>query len=154
MLNVKIARGSHIIRQISQFYLNIWHDRLHAKTLRKYTRLDALNNIRAALEVLSTDFDDSDIKHTIITKWRRNGWYELRFRHWHFAVTVQLDMFGYNTAWIHDCLHDKDYHNDIMQTLPFIDDSPNDKSHLVDWRLRLNTIINEEVNKLIRCSLQ
>lgn len=60
-------------------------------------------------------------------------------------------MFGNNIAIVQDCIHDKDYHNDTMQTSPFTMDEPDDKSHLVDWReYKLDKLISEAIRVSIR----
>ena len=96
-------------------------------------------------------FDDIQIKKTILSSWKKNNWYEIKYRNWHFAVIIQLDMFGNNIAIVQDCIHDKDYHNNTMQTSPFVKDSPNDKSHLVDWmEYKLDKLITEAIRDYIK----
>ena len=86
-----------------------------------------------------------------MTSWKTKGYREIVYKNWHFAVIVQLDMFDNNIAIVQDCVHDKDYHNDTMQTEPFKMDNPNDMSHLVDWKEhRLNAIRTESIRKAIK----
>ena len=56
-----------------------------------------------------------------------------------------MDLFGNNIAMVQDCCHDKDYHNDTMETQPFVMDNPDDKSHIVDWKKYMKQLIKEAV---------
>ena len=153
MVRIVINRATKtaIITKITSFYVNIWHDRLVNLTLRNYAFSSAKKNIVSALDFLNKTFDDTQVKRTTLSSWKTNGWYEIKYKNWHFAVIVQLDLFGNNTAIIQDCIHDKDYHNDTMQTKPFVMDNPDDKSHLVDWKeYRLKAIIRETINDFLR----
>jgi hypothetical protein len=118
-----------------------------------------LRNVKNVISIFGKTFQDSDLKNTIIPSWKNQGYFEIQYNNWHFAVVVQMDIFGNNIAIVQDCCHNKDYHNDMMQTQPFVKDSPNDKSDLVDWKLhniknlisgqRLHQIIAESVDKLL-----
>ena len=60
-------------------------------------------------------------------------------------------MFGNNIAIVQECCHDKDYHNDTLETEPFKMDNPDDKSHLVDWKeIKLKSIIQETINQYLK----
>ena len=154
MLYVQIAKGSGIIEKIRNFYLLLYKQRLYSNARFKYTRVQAERNIRNALSFIGQKYNDSVLKKTTMPQWSKNGWYEIRHKSWHLAVTVQLDLFGNNIAIVQDCCHDKDYHNDTMETEPFKMDNPDDKSHLVDWKeLKLKTIIIETINQYLKENL-
>ena len=151
-----IVKASNKIRKqlnnkIIDFYINIWYERLINLTKRKYSYRQAWNNIYSTLCFFNETFDDAQVKKTTLSSWKNNGWHEIRYNNWHFAIIVQFDMFGNNIAIVQDCIHNKDYHNDTMQTQPFVMDKPDDKSHLVDWReYRLNKLISEAIRDSIR----
>lgn len=143
-----------IINKITDFYLDIWYERLINLTKRKYSYYQARRNILSVLTVFTKAFNDNQVKNTNIDYWKRQRWYEIQYKSWHFAVIIQLDLFGNNIAIVQDCIHDKDYHNDTMETAPFVMDSPDDKSHLVDWRERnVDNIIRESIYRYIRKNL-
>lgn len=140
-----------LIDKITSFYINIWHDRLINLTKRKYSYEQARKNIIDTLHFFSMTFDDLEVKKTRFLKWINRGWYEIKYKNWHFAVIVQLDMFGNNIAIVQDCIHDNDYHNDTMETKPFEKDNDDDVSHLVDWKENyLNKLISEAIRNSIR----
>lgn len=153
MIQIKASRKNkaYLNRKIVSFYIGIWYDRLVNLTKRKYAYNQVLRNINNVLSFYKVTFNDNQIRNTILLDWKRKGWKEIPYKNWHFAVIVQLDLFGRNVAIVQDCVHDKDYHNDTMQTEPFKMDSPNDMSHLVDWKeRRLNAIIAESIRKSIK----
>ena len=154
MLKAQVYKGSKIIEKIRDFYLLLYQQRLYSNAKYKYPRSVAERNIRNTLSFIGKEFNNSELRRPINSQWARNGWYEIKYNNWHFAVVVQLDLFGNNIAIIQDCAHDKDYHNDTMQTEPFKMDSPNDQSHLVDWKLhKLRRIIAETINDYLRKNL-
>ena len=122
-----------ITNKITDFYISIWLERMLGRTLKKYHFNQARTNVRKALTAFGRRFKDTDLRKPKIKKWCIDGMYEIYFNKWHFAVFVQLDMFNNNVALVQDCCHDKDYHDDTMETRPFVMDNPNDLSHLVDW---------------------
>ena len=119
--------------------------------LNKYLQSTAIS-LPNVLSFYGQTFDDNQLRNPKLIDWQKKGFREIQYKNWHFAVIVQLDMFGYHTAIVQNCIHDKDYHNDNMQTEPFKLDSPTDKSHLVDWKKqKLQALIVETVkNCLIR----
>ena len=144
-------KKKYLNNKITDFYINIWRERLINPTKRKYSYPQAWANIRSTLLFFNEVFDDIQIKKSILSSWTKNNWYEIKYHNWHFAVIIQLDMFGNNIAIVQDCIHDKDYHNNTMQTSPFVKDSPNDKSHLVDWmELKLDKLITEALRDCIK----
>ena len=151
-----IVKANNKIRKqlnnkIIDFYINIWYERLINLTKRKYSYRQAWNNIYSTLYFFNETFDDTLVKRTTLSSWKKNGWYEIKYKNWHFAIIIQLDMFGNNIAIVQDCIHDKDYHNDTMQTTPFVMDTPDDKSHLVDWKeYKLNKLISEAIRYSIK----
>lgn len=156
MLHVRTNRAirTRLSRKIAQFYINIWYDRLINVTRYKYAYTRALRNGLNVLTFFSQTFNDNYLKNPTLKTWQDKGWKEIQYKNWHFAVVVQLDLFGNNTAIVQDCIHDKDYHNDNMQTKPFVMDNPNDQSHLADWKeYRMRTIIRETINQYIRRSI-
>lgn len=156
MVRIVINRTTKatIVRKIASFYVNIWFDRLVNLTLRKYAFPKARRNIISALAFLRQTFEDNQVKKTTLANWQARGWNEIQYKSWHFAVIVQLDMFGNNIAIVQDCCHDKDYHNDTMETEPFKMDNADDKSHLVDWKeYKMMFIITETINSYLRKNL-
>lgn len=144
-------KKKYLNNKITDFYINIWRERLINPTKRKYSYQQAWANIRSTLLFFNEVFDDIQIKKSILSSWKKNNWYEIKYRNWHFAVIIKLDMFGNNIAIVQDCIHDKDYHNNTMQTSPFVKDSPNDKSHLVDWmEYKLDKLITEAIRDYIK----
>ena len=138
-------------RKIISFYIGIWHDRLVSQTKRKYAYNQVWRNINNVLSFYCKTFNDNQIKNPTLSAWKSREWKEIPYKNWHFAVIIQLDLFGRNMAIVQDCVHDKDYHNDTMQTEPFKMDNPDDMSHLVDWKEhRLNVIIAESIRKSIK----
>ena len=151
MLYIQIPQNSKIIEKIKNFYLILYKQRLYSNAKVKITKGQVENNIRSSLSFIGKHFDDSILKNTIIPKWKELGMYEIRYKKWHLGVIVQLDMFGNNIAIVQDCIHDKDYHNDKMETKPFVMDTPDDKSHLVDWKeYKLNKLISEAIRDSIK----
>lgn len=151
MLYIQIPKNNKIIEKIKNFHLMLYEQRLYSNAKVKITRGQVEDNIRKSLYFIGKHFDDSVLKNTIIPKWKELGMYEIRYKKWHLGVIVQLDMFGNNIAIVQDCIHDKDYHNDTMQTSPFTMDEPDDKSHLVDWReYKLDKLISEAIRVSIR----
>lgn len=158
MLTIKAGSRS-IINKIIEFYTSIYKARLYSNALHKYTKADMRRNVKNVVSIFGKTFQDSDLKNTIIPSWKNQGYFEIQYKNWHFAVVAQIDIFGNNIAIVQDCCHNKDYHNDMMQTQPFVKDSPNDKSDLVDWKLyniknliseqRLHRIIVESVDRLL-----
>ena len=147
-------KKKYLNNKITDFYINIWRERLINPTKRKYSYQQAWANIRSTLLFFNEVFDDIQIKKSILSSCKKNNWYEIKYRNWHFAVIIQLDMFGNNIAIVQDCIHDKDYHNNTMQTSPFVKDSPNDKSHLVDWmEYKLDKLITEAIRDCIKILL-
>lgn len=157
MIQIKtnIVNKRRIINIITDFYIDIWKERNNSNTLKKYSVGEAWKNIHNALTFFNKSFDDTQLRNTIIARWKTNGWYEIQYSNWHFAVIVQLDLFGNNIAIVQDCINDKDYHNNIMQTQPFQQDNTDDKSHLVDWIVPLNidSIIKENINRFLKNNL-
>lgn len=154
MLIVQVPITSKVIEKIKDFYISIYKQRLYSNAKNKYPRSKAEKNIKDTLTFIGMQFNDTALKETIISKWKTIGLYEIRYKNWHLGVTVQLDMFGNNIAFVQDCIHDKDYHNDTMQTEPFKMDNYDDKSHLVDWKeCKINSIIRETVNQYFKRNL-
>ena len=156
MVRIVINRATKaaIVKKIVLFYIGIWYDRLVNLTLKKYAFPKARKNIVSALAFLRKTFDDNQVKKTTYASWQARGWNEIQYSNWHFAVIVQLDMFGNHIAIVQDCVHNKDYHNDTSQTSPFVMDNPDDKSHLVDWKeYRMNNIIIETINQYLKQNL-
>lgn len=156
MVRIVINRATKatIVRKIASFYVNIWFDRLVNLTLRKYAFPKARRNIISALAFLRQTFEDNQVKKTTLANWQARGWNEIHYKNWHFAVIVQLDMFGNNIAIVQDCCHDKDYHNGTMETEPFKMDNADDKSHLVDWKeYKVQTIIRETIEQFLKHNL-
>lgn len=152
MIQIKANKTTKtmLVDKITSFYINIWYDRLINLTKRKYSYEQARKNIISALQFFCMTFDDSEVKKTQFLKWKNKEWFEIKYKNWHFAVIVQLDMFGNNVAIVQDCIHDKDYHNDTMQTEPFKMDNDEDQAHLVDWKLNyLNKLISESIRDSI-----
>lgn len=152
MISIKIDKKTYnnLSQKIIDFNLNLWYERLVNITKRKYSYTEAWKNIHSILSFFGESFNDNQLKKTIIKSWQNKGWYEIRYKNWHFAVTIQLGLFGNNIAIVQDCIHDKDYHNDTMQTSPFEMDSPDDKSHLVDWReYKFDRLISESIKNSI-----
>ncbi len=144
-------RNRSILRKIRDFYIEIWYDRLVHLTLHKYSFAEAYRNYLNVFRFFGKTFDDRAIKETKIDDWKRRGWKEIEDMNWHFAVIVQLDLFGNHIATVQDCCHDKDYHNDTMETKPFKMDNPDDRSHLVDWKeIKLKTIIRETIYQYLK----
>ena len=56
---------------------------------------------------------------------------------------------GNNIAMVQDCCHDKDYHNDTMETQPFKMDNSDDQSHIVDWKKHMKQLIREAVQEAL-----
>lgn len=156
MIHVRASRANRIRLngEIIRFYTNLWYDRLVNLTKRKYTYAIVWRNVRNVLTFYGQTFDDNQLKVPTLSTWKTNGWREIMYKKWHFAVVVQLDMFGNNIAIVQDCCHDKDYHNDTMETEPFRMDNPDDKSHLVDWKeIKLKSIIKEIINQYLKQNL-
>ena len=150
MLYIQIPPNSKIVEKIKNFYISLYKQRLYSNSKVKITKSQVANNIKKSLSFIGKQFDDSVLKRTNLSKWEKYRLYEIKYGKWHLGVIVQLDMFGNNIAFVQDCVHDKDYHNDTMQTSPFEMDSPNDKSHLVDWKeYRLDRLISESIKNSI-----
>lgn len=144
----KLKRKLYI--KIVNFYINLWFQRKVGLTKYKYSYAKAWNNIHSVLSFFNESFDNKQLKKATIKSWRDKGLYEIRYKKWHFAVSIQLDIFENYIAIIQDCVHDKDYHNDTIQTSPFEMDSPDDKSHLVDWKeYKLDRLISESIKNSI-----
>lgn len=151
MLIVQVPITSKVIEKIKDFYITIYKQRLYSNARKQYPRSKAEKNIKDTLAFIGMQFDDTALKKTTIPRWKTIGLHEIRYKKWHLGVTVQLDMFGNNIALVHDCIHDKDYHNDIMQTRPFVMDNPDDMSHLVDWKeYRMKNIIRETIIQYLK----
>ncbi len=156
MIRIRL-RNRRLISEIRDFYINIWLDRLTNLTLRNYSYRRALQNYLNVLTFFGKTFDDNAIKETQKNDWKRRGYKEIHDMNWHFAVIVQLDLFGQHIAIVQDCCHDKDYHNDTMETQPFVMDNPDDLSHLADWKKYTKQLIrehnkdyfNEQLNDII-----
>lgn len=154
MLYVKISRNSSIKERITDFYITLYYERLYGLTKRKYTKTQANQHIRNALMIMNQTYDESQLRKPTISRWKKDGWYEIYFKNWHFAVTVQYDLFGNCTAMVLDCCHDKDYHNDTMETKPFVMDNSNDQSHMVDWNEhRYKKIVEDVIRKYLKRNL-
>ena len=144
----KLKRKLYI--KIVNFYINLWFQRKVGLTKYKYSYENDCNNIHSVLSFFNESFDNKQLKKATIKSWRDKGLYEIRYKKWHFAVSIQLDIFENYIAIIQDCVHDKDYHNDTIQTSPFEMDSPDDKSHLVDWKeYKLDRLISESIKNSI-----
>lgn len=153
MIHVRASRANRIRlnAEIINFYTNLWYDRLVNLTKRKYAYALVWRNVRNVLTFYGKTFDDNQLKVPTLITWKSKGWRELIYKKWHFAVVVQLDMFDNNIAIVQDCCHDKDYHNDTLETESFKMDNPDDKSHLVDWKeIKLKSIIQETINQYLK----
>jgi hypothetical protein len=151
MITVQIPRNSIILQKVSNFYKDLYLQRIKSNARNKYPLSVVFKNIKQTLFITQVRFNDNALKRPTIIVWKNNNWYEIKYKNWHFAVIVQLDMFGNNVAIIQDCMHDKDYHNDTMQTEPFKMDDSNDQADLVDWKLNyLNNLISESIRESIK----
>ena len=154
MLITQVPRTSRVIEKIRDFYISIYKQRLYSNAKVKYLHSKAEKNIKDTLAFIGMQFDDTALKETILLRWKALGLYEIKYKKWHLGVTVQLDLFGNNIAIVQDCCHDKDYHNDTMETEPFKMDNLDDKSHLVDWKeYRMKNIIRETINQYLKRNL-
>ena len=149
MLHIRIRRGSGIITKIRDFYLSLYRQRLYSNSKKWYTRAVAVRNIANTLSIIGKTFDDNQLKKPIISDWQVRNWQEIHYKNWHFAVIVQMDLFGNNIAMVQDCCHDKDYHNDTMETQPFKMDNSDDQSHIVDWKKHTKQLIREAVQEAL-----
>jgi len=156
MIRISTVRRNRalITNKIASFYINIWIDRMSGLTLRKYNFRQARANVLSAISFFGQTFDDHQLRKPRISAWQKEGIYEIYYRKWHFAVVVQYDIFGNAVAIVQDCRHDKDYHDDTMETKPFVMDNPNDKSHLVDWNeRRLKSIVENVIRSYLTQNL-
>ncbi len=151
MIYIRITKDSGIIAKIRDFYLTLFRQRLYSNARHKYSINVAKQNIRNTLSIVRHTFDDADLRRPTLSNWKQVGWHELVYNRWHFAVLIQLDIFDNCQAIVQDCCHDKDYHNDTMETQPFTLDNPNDMSNLVDWKeFRIKQIIKEVIQETLR----
>ena len=69
-----------IINKITDFYLDIWYERLINLTKRKYSYYQARRNILSVLTVFTKAFNDNQVKNTNIDYWKRQRWYEIQYK--------------------------------------------------------------------------
>ena len=123
MVRIRIPVDSQVEDKILSFYTSLYSDYLEECKLSGqpilYSRERLIKNITKALEIDGLYIHSRKLRpNPIIDKWRENGWYELSFRSWHYALELKRD--GEEIVGIlKDAINNVDYHNDLMENQPY-----------------------------------
>lgn len=143
MVRIRIPVGSQAEDKILSFYTSLYSDYLEeCKQSGQpilYSRDGLIKNIKKALEIDGLCIHSRKLRsNTIIDRWRENGWYELSFRSWHYALELKRN--GEEIVGIvMDAINNVDYHNDLMENQPY--DSHNETLAALIKRIVKKTII-------------
>ena len=147
-IRILIPRGAPIHRIIHDKYVHLhseWvrtHPGSNAYTLRKMR-----TNVANAYAISRMTFPETAFKLSQYAPWVANGWYEVYYSHWYFAVTFAVGRGGIVRAVVQDAIYEGDHHNDIMTTKPY--ESKTYKKSIVITESKLRHIITESVRNVL-----
>ena len=143
-----LPRGHSLRNKIVETYSHLYNEwrRTHIGS-SAYTVRQLNTNIRNAYSVVRQSFPETSFKLSTYAPWAANGWYEVYYSHWYFAVTFVTLRSGAVRAQIQDGIYEGYHHNDIMNTKPY--ESKTYKKAILLTESKLRRIITESVRNIL-----
>ncbi len=147
-IRMLLPRGHSLRNKIVETYSHLYNEwrRTHIGS-SAYTVRQLNTNIRNAYSVVRQSFPETSFKLSTYAPWAANGWYEVYYSHWYFAVTFVTLRSGAVRAQIQDGIYEGYHHNDIMNTKPY--ESKTYKKARVLTESKLRRIITESVRNIL-----
>lgn len=105
-----------------------------------YPKTKLADNIRNALSINGTSVDILHLKEPIYNSWKSNNLKVIKYNHWYYAIRLVKKPNGVLLAYAIDVLYEGDYHNDVMQTQPYVDETILKVLNLIE---RMNNLQNK-----------
>lgn len=123
LLQIKVPKELHLKQRIVDKYTWLYSEyRRFYPEKKDYTYKQLRRNIAEVASIVNTMVDTNDMHSSTFTPWLDNGWKQLYYRHWYFALIIVV-VDGSTTAVVMDAHYEGDHHNDILLSAPYdIDD--------------------------------
>ena len=118
---MKFQPKTSLKNKIKNKYIYLFNEFHRTNPAGKYPRKKLNQNISNVISVGKISIELTELKQSVILQWKENNWFVLYWNHWYFAVMLKKTKNGTLIAEIQDCLYEGDYHNDTMETEPYVE---------------------------------
>lgn len=85
---------------------------------KDYTYKQLRRNITEVASIVNMMMDNNDMHNSTFPPWLDNGWKQLYYKHWYFALVV-MEINGSSKVVVMDAHYEGDHHNDILLSTPY-----------------------------------
>lgn len=119
LLQVKVPKELRLKQRIVDKYTWLYREyRRFYPEKKDYTYKQLRRNIAEVASIVNTMVDTNDMHNSTFTPWLDNGWKQLYYRHWYFALVI-MEINGDSKAVVMDAHYEGDHHNDILLSTPY-----------------------------------
>ena len=121
-LKVRVPKSLGLKQKIVSKYSYLYHEYRRFYPGRKdYNYRQLRHNIDEVAAIVNSIIESSEVRSSIFIPWLDNGWKEFYFKHWYFAITVEI-IDNLPIALVQDAHYEGDHHNDVILSKPYDDE--------------------------------
>ena len=106
-------------QRIVEKYTRLYKDyRRYYPEQKDYTYKQLRQNIAKVASIVNATVDSQEVHNSTFIPWMDNGWKQLYFQHWYFAVEITL-IDDIMAAIVMDAHYEGDHHNDTLFNMPY-----------------------------------
>ena len=150
-IRISVPKSLNLYGIIQKQYTELYRQYKQAHpSQRDYTVAKLRQNICAAYDVVRQTFSIADFHPSRYTAWHSNGWYDLYYAHWCFAVAFSRTKGGVVFAVIQDAHYEGYHHNDTIGSKPYDESVKPQSNRVAITENDLRNIVRECVRRIVK----